>query len=100
MSLGWGYQTWGANGWGGTLDSTGDVATGAVGTVTPVISIALTGNASTGSVGSLTPSVFVGSGDTATGSVGSFAVSTTVALAGVAVLVRLVVLVVKVVMDW
>jgi hypothetical protein len=83
MSLGWGDGAWGADGWGGTLEATGNSASGAVGTAAPVISIALTGIFATGSVDSLTPSVFVGSGDTATGFVGTVGVVQIVSLTGV-----------------
>ena len=83
MSLGWGDGAWGADGWGGTLEATGNSAAGAVGTTAPVILIALTGVSAEGLVGSLTASVFVGSGDSATGFVGDVGVTQTVSLTGV-----------------
>jgi len=54
MSLGWGDGTWGANGWGGTLEATGDEATGTVGTVLPDRIVALIGVVTDGLVETIT----------------------------------------------
>ena len=54
MALGWGNNAWGDNGWGGTLEATGDVATGTVGTVSPDRIVALIGVVTDGLVGTIT----------------------------------------------
>jgi hypothetical protein len=84
MSLGWGDGAWGSNGWGGTLDVTGNAAAGAVGTVVYTREIALSGIDASGSVGS-TAALFpeTGLGDAATGYVGSVESDRVIALSGI-----------------
>ena len=55
MSFGWGSGPWGNGTWGyGGLPLTGDAASGAVGTASPNITIALSGVGASGNVGSVT----------------------------------------------
>ena len=73
MSTAWGAGAWGDNTWGGQQAAlTGVSATGAIGSIALVISIALTGVAGTGSVGSVEVSTSIAlTGVAGTGSVGT-----------------------------
>lgn len=84
MSLGWGDGAWGSNGWGGTLDVTGNAADGAVGLVVYTRNIALSGVDASGSTGSMIAThPEDGIGDAANGYVGSVESIRVIALTGI-----------------